>query len=139
MKTTRIIATTPIGRLMAKHHRHDAVVKYPPITGPMLNPTPATRAKIVQFTANSESETPSARMVRTEILTPAAPTPCNARPRRRTLNVEVGEPVQMAEPTTMVKMAAWRVLCLPNRSESWAQKNRDAAEVKLKAEMIQFN
>lgn len=102
---TTIMATTLIGRLMAKHQRHEAVVRYPPMTGPILKPTPDTMAKIVQLMANSDKETPSARIVWTDMLTPAAPTPCMARPRRRTLNFEVGDPVQMAEPITMTKIA----------------------------------
>lgn len=47
--------------------------------------------------------------------------------------------MQMAEPMSMVKMAAWTVTWRPKISEIWAQKNRKAAEVRLKEEMIQLS
>ena len=40
-----------------KHHLQLTAVKYPPITGPMLNPTPYTRVNIVLFFAFSFNET----------------------------------------------------------------------------------
>ena len=74
-----------------------------------------------------------------EMLIPAAATPCRARPRISTPKADVGAPVQMAELTIMTVMAAWMVKCRPKMSVSCAQKGREAAEVKLKDETIQFN
>lgn len=74
-----------------------------------------------------------------EMLTPAAPMPCSARPTRRTLKADVGAPVQTAEPIIIMKIADWRTIWRPKRSVNWAQKKRKAAEVRLKTEIIQFS
>ena len=73
------------------------------------------------------------------ILTPEVPTPCSARPRRSTPKADVGAPVEMAESTIRTIIAAWMVGCRPNMSAACAQKGRKVVEVRLKAEMIQFN
>lgn len=73
------------------------------------------------------------------MLIPAIAIPCRARPKMSTPKADVGDPVQMAEPTSMTIMAAWILTCRPKISVSWAQKGRKAAEVKLAADMSQLN
>ncbi len=75
----------------------------------MLNETAENKEKSVQLRAYSASETRSARMVRTQMLTPEQPRPCNARPKRRSPNVLVGAPVHIAEPMVIITIVAWRV------------------------------
>lgn len=133
------IEATQMGRLIAKHHRQDTAVRYPPISGPIPNATPEMRTKIVQFCANCSRDTLSAKMVRIEMLTPEHPIPCMARPRRNTGNEDVGAPVQMADPTIMMMIAACTAACRPKTSVIWAQKKRKAADVRLKEEIIQFS
>lgn len=109
------------------------------MTGPILKPIADTTLKRVQLKAYSSRLTRSARIVRTQILMPATPMPWMARPSRRTEYLEVGEPVQMAEPTATTMMLERMVVKRPNVSASWAQKGRNAADVRLKAEMIQLS
>ena len=65
--------------------------------------------------------------------------PCNERPRSKTPKVEVGAPVQIADPMSTITMVMWIVTCRPKISAIWAQKGRKAAEVKLNAEIIQLS
>jgi hypothetical protein len=93
--------------------------------------------------AYSPKLTLSARMVRTQMLMPAAPTPWRARPNRSKgkplLVVVVGAAVHSAEPSVMMARAVCRVAWRPKTSASWAKKGRKDAEVRLKAVMIQFS
>jgi hypothetical protein len=45
----------------------------------------------------------------------------------------------MALPTSMMQMVVWMVAWRPKTSAIWAQKGRNAAEVRLKEEMIQLS
>jgi hypothetical protein len=114
-------------------------VRYPPATGPTLKLSPDTNANKLQFLAYSASETRSLKMVRMQMLMPAAPTPCRARPSSRTGKAFVGAAVHSAEPTVMMPRAVWSVAWRPKTSASWAKMGRNAAEVRLKAVMIQFS
>ena len=115
------------------------MVKYPPATGPILKLIPETNAKTVQFLAYSFKLTRSARTVRTQMLIPAAPTPCRARPNRSSGKAVVGAAVHRAEPMVMMTIAVCRVAWRPKVSASWAKRGREVAEVRLKAVMIQFS
>jgi hypothetical protein len=78
-------------------------------------------------------------MVLTQILIPAAPTPCRARPNSSSGKAEVGEAVHSADPMVMMTSAACSVACRPKTSASWAKMGRKAAEVRLKDVMIQLS
>jgi hypothetical protein len=78
-------------------------------------------------------------MVRTQILIPAEPTPCRARPSNKRGKALVGAAVHSAEPTVMMTSAVCRAACRPKTSASWAKMGRKAAEVRLKEVMIQFS
>ena len=72
-------------------------------------------------------------------LRPAQPMPWSARPSRRTGKLARGAPVHMALPMTVMMMAAWTEARRPKTSAIWPQKGMNAAEVRLKAETIQFS
>ncbi len=100
---------------------------------------PAVKEKMDQFLAFSLRLTLSDRMTRTTTFRPAQPRPWMPRPRRSTGKALAGAPVQRALPTIMMKMAVWMAQCLPKMSAIWPQNGMKAADVRLKAEMIQLN
>lgn len=96
-----IIPNTQIGRLIPKHHRQLALVRYPPMTGPMAYEHPPVIAKKDQFLAFSCRLTLSEMMVLTRTEIPAQATPWKPRPSRRTGYEDVGAAVQRVLPRVM--------------------------------------
>lgn len=108
------------------------------MTGPTPNDIPSIYENMVQFALLSLSDTLSASITLVTTSSPAQAIPWRARPNRRRGKADVGEPVQMALPTIMMAMFAWRVVWRPKMSHMEPQKGMKAAKVRLKAETIQF-
>lgn len=136
-KTTKM-PTNAMGMLIPKHHRQLVAVRYPPITGPNPYDAPPIKANTAQFLAYSFSDTLSARMTQTMALIPAQQRPWIARPRR-TPKAFVDAPVHRALPTSIRINQDCKAHRRPKMSAIWPQKGTKAADIKLKAEMIQLS
>ncbi len=129
---TRMIAITPIGRLIQKTQRQpNPSVINPPMAGPMISANPVIPEKIPSAFARSSRPKAPLRIAIASGITSAAPAPCAARAAISASALPAK--AQATDASTNSAMPAANVLRRPNRSPRAAPVNSSTAKVRLNA------